>query len=266
MKRNSKTCKVGGNSKLRNLPVEEIALTVLESYSYSEVIRKIGLDVKTVYINTLREIIGFNGISTVHFSRNKIGKNNAVESIYDNSRFLEGLKESSKISQSTIKRGLKFHNLLEYKCSECPIVDEYNGKPITLQLDHINGINNDNRIENLRWICPNCHSQSDTFAGRNARKHIIRYCTCGTKLHVRNKTGKCSSCIDWIAIANSYDRVRKFNPTKDELVALVKEKPMTEIGKMFGVSDNAVKKRCKKLGIELKPMRGYWRKVETGNV
>lgn len=41
---------------------------------------------------------------------------------------------------------------------------------------------------------------------------------------------------------------------------------MTEIGKMFGVSDNAVKKRCRKLGIELKPMRGFWRKLETGSL
>lgn len=40
-------------------------------------------------------------------------------------------------------------------------------KDITLQLDHINGVNDDNRIENLRFLCPNCHSQTSTFTGRN---------------------------------------------------------------------------------------------------
>ena len=55
-------------------------------------------------------------------------------------------------------------------------------------------------------------------------------------------------------------RKLKFEVSKEELEQLVKTKPMTEIGKMFSVSDNAVKQRCKKLGIELKPMRGYWMK------
>jgi 5-methylcytosine-specific restriction endonuclease McrA len=53
-----------------------------------------------------------------------------------------------------------------YTC-ECCGVSEWNGKEITLQVDHINGLANDNSIENLRLICPNCHSQSDTFGGRN---------------------------------------------------------------------------------------------------
>ena len=59
---------------------------------------------------------------------------------------------------------------------------------------------------------------------------------------------------------------RKFNVSKEELESLIKEKPMTEIGKQFGVSDSAVKKRCKKLGIELKDMRGYWSKLRAGKI
>lgn len=58
-------------------------------------------------------------------------------------------------------------------------------------------------------------------------------------------------------------RKRKFEATKEELEELIKNKPMTEVGRIFGVTDNAIKKRCRKLGIELKPMRGYWVKVRA---
>lgn len=57
----------------------------------------------------------------------------------------------------------------------CPHPDpEWNGKPLYLQLDHINGINNDNRLENLRIVCPNCHTQTATYCGRNKKKPQIK--------------------------------------------------------------------------------------------
>lgn len=59
---------------------------------------------------------------------------------------------------------------MEYKCACCGNTGEWNGRPLVLQLDHINGDNCDNRLENLRFLCPNCHSQTDTFAGRNCKK------------------------------------------------------------------------------------------------
>ena len=63
-------------------------------------------------------------------------------------------------------RLLKEH-LLEYKCGICGNKGEWNGFPLTLQLDHINGIHTDHRLENLRFLCPNCHSQTETFSGKN---------------------------------------------------------------------------------------------------
>ena len=68
-------------------------------------------------------------------------------------------------------RGKGLLSSLEYKC-ECGITDTWQGKKITLELDHINGINSDNRIENLRYLCPNCHSQTPTFRGRNINKGV----------------------------------------------------------------------------------------------
>lgn len=63
-----------------------------------------------------------------------------------------------------IKEGFK-----EYKCEECGI-DEWNGKKISLELDHISGNRLDNSLENLKLLCPNCHSQTHTFRGRNISK------------------------------------------------------------------------------------------------
>lgn len=72
-----------------------------------------------------------------------------------------------KYHRGGLKRRLLKNNLLENKCYECGQLPFYNKKVLVLQLDHINGNNKDNRLENLRMLCPNCHSQTSTFSGKN---------------------------------------------------------------------------------------------------
>lgn len=74
--------------------------------------------------------------------------------------------ENSNYSNEIVKKRIIDENLLEYKCLKCQI-DSWCGETIVLDLDHINGNNKDNRLENLRFLCPNCHSQTDTYKGRN---------------------------------------------------------------------------------------------------
>lgn len=69
-----------------------------------------------------------------------------------------------------LKRRLIREGLLETRCQICGLGDEWNNQPLVLRFDHINGVRNDMRIENLRLICPNCDSQLPTFAGRNRRR------------------------------------------------------------------------------------------------
>jgi len=75
--------------------------------------------------------------------------------------------ENCKYQRHIVKRRLISEKIISYSCAGCGNTGSYNGKKLTLQLDHINGVNNDNRLENLRFLCPNCHSQTDTFCGGN---------------------------------------------------------------------------------------------------
>jgi hypothetical protein len=101
----------------------------------------------------------------------------------------------------------------------------WQGSKLVLQLEHKNGKSNDNRIENICFLCPNCHSQTLTYCGRNLSKK--------TKIKIKK------------------ERPLKFKVAKEELEKLIIEFPLIKIGKMFDVSDNSIKKRCKKLGIDI---------------
>jgi 5-methylcytosine-specific restriction endonuclease McrA len=78
--------------------------------------------------------------------------------------------ENSSYQRYGIKKRILKKNLLEYKCVCCGNVGTHNGQELVLQLDHINGVNNDHRLENLRFLCPNCHTQQDTYAAKNKTK------------------------------------------------------------------------------------------------
>jgi hypothetical protein len=69
-------------------------------------------------------------------------------------------------SRITIKRHLLRAGIIVNRCDWCGL-SEWRGRPLSIQIDHVNGIRDDHRIENLRMLCPNCHSQTDTFAAKN---------------------------------------------------------------------------------------------------
>lgn len=76
-------------------------------------------------------------------------------------------------SRSTVKNYIIKNNLLKYVCSDCKQDEYWRGKKISLILDHINGIYNDNRIENLRFMCPNCNATLNTHCKRNYKHENI---------------------------------------------------------------------------------------------
>ena len=94
-------------------------------------------------------------------------------SLDPNKIFIENCPYTPKVVRQLIFRS----KIIDYKCAVCGI-DKWNEKEIRLQVDHINGKNNDNRIQNLRFLCPNCHSQTNTYCGKNinGRKPHIEEC------------------------------------------------------------------------------------------
>jgi len=100
-------------------------------------------------------------MAKAHNPRNRYG---------DRKEDFEVFVENSTYARHNLKRRVLHQNLIKYECSICSMPPEWKGKPMSLVLDHINGINNDNRIDNLRFVCHNCDSQLPTYKSRNIRK------------------------------------------------------------------------------------------------
>ena len=78
--------------------------------------------------------------------------------------------ENSPVTQKTLRGYVERHDILEYKCQCCGCNGEWQGGEIALEIHHINGINNDNRIENLQYLCPNCHAMTENYRGLNKKR------------------------------------------------------------------------------------------------
>ena len=137
---------------------EELQNLINDSYSIRDLLNKIGLSSN-----------GSGGYTT--FKKITKQYNLALtfkkkENCYKSSDKIK-FKENSTVARNTIRKFIKKNNLIEYKCSICGNNGFWLEKEISLHLDHKNGNSQDNRLENLRWLCPNCHRQTDTYGSKN---------------------------------------------------------------------------------------------------
>ena len=228
--------------KLWTVSDEEFLNAVKQSACFSDVVRFFGLSASASnhlrYVKERMKLLGCEfGVKMTHRG-SKPCKHTLDELLVEDSDFDD---------TRALKKRLLKANLLEYKCGICGNTGVWQGKPLVLVLDHINGNKRDNRLENLRLVCPNCDSQSPTYRGRNKREFAYRsnkadsFCkTCGVKIS-RGST-ICEKC-------HSIEMRRVERPEKETLLALVKEKSFDDVGSIYGVSGTSIRKWLKYYGL-----------------
>lgn len=141
---------------------------VADSKSKSEVLRKLGLGTVGSNYATLNKYIIKYGLDVSHFDPYWSNISKIATPYPDDVVFID----NSTVQRSVVRKKIIQRELLPYKCAQCGITDIWNGKLLVLQLEHKNGRANDHRLVNLEFLCPNCHSQTDTYAGKNTKGDV----------------------------------------------------------------------------------------------
>ena len=157
------------------------------------------------------------------------------------------LVEGSTYSRKMLKRRLYKEGLKKRQCEMCGQGEEWNGTRMSLILDHVNGIADDNRLENLRIVCPNCAATLETHCGRNSPiVGTIPCVRCGEHFEPRSAANRYCSRECGMHSPGPRDpqpeRRKVERPPYDVLKAELAASSFSAVGRKYGVSDNAVRK------------------------
>ncbi len=229
-------------SLLNSYSKEELSLIVSQANSWRDLGRRLGYNCNSGDLkNRIQKKVEEFDIDVSHFKK---VNSNAIERNEDNI-FIE----NSTADQSTLRRWYKKGEYSSYQCAICGQEPVWQGKELTLILDHINGNNKDDRLENLRWVCPNCNMQLPT-TNRMKQTSLKKknYCIdCGKEL-TKETTIRCRSCN----AKHKTIPLESMPVTRDELKDLIRTTPFTKIGEQFKVSDNTIRKWCDKFKLPRK--------------
>jgi hypothetical protein len=218
------------------------------SFSWAESLRKLGLCPTGGAWRILKKYAAIWDISTDHFDPTRAIEGNLR---LPARRLDEVLVENSTYSRKQVKRRLFKEGLKETQCEMCGQDENWHGRRMGMILDHINGVRNDHRLENLRIVCPNCAATLETHCGRKNRVPPVkracrrceksffpgrpeqRYCSreCGTRWDRSRLRGRPKPGVR---------RVER--PPYEQLLAEIKATSYLAVGRKYGVSDNAVRK------------------------
>jgi hypothetical protein len=229
-----------------NYTEDEARAAVAASISYSEVLRRLGLRPAGGNHKVLRHYVDeVWRISTLHFDPNAArgrGRRRVTP-------LGEILVEGSTYSRASLKRRLYSAGLKLRRCEICGQDENWRGGRMALVLDHVNGVPDDNRLENLRIVCPNCAATFETHCGRkNAIIAQERECArCAARFVPRVPTQRYCSHACGTRHANRIrgprPAARKVpRPSHEELLAELAASSFVAVGRRYGVSDNAVRK------------------------
>lgn len=151
--------------KLRKYTEKQLRKAVKDSFSLAQTLKKLGLVPCGGNYQVLKKAVAHFNLDISHFTGNIWNKGKKTGSKQPTENYLNN---NVRISSFKLKKRLLKEKILSYKCSSCKRT-EWLGQPIPLELDHINGNSLDNRLENLRLLCPNCHALTPTYRGKNIK-------------------------------------------------------------------------------------------------
>jgi transposase len=221
---------------------DQARAAVEASLSWAESLRRLGLCSTGGAWRVLKKHAANWGIATDHFLPQ--GRPRSADRTLD-----ELLVEHSPVRGSNLKARLFREGLKSHECEMCGQGEDWNGARMSLILDHINGVSDDNRLENLRTVCPNCNATLETHCGRKTRKPrpAPRPCVrCGLEYSPNYPSQRyCSrACgVHHGGLRGPRPELRLVaRPPAEALTALVTDNGYEAVGRLFGVSGNAIRK------------------------
>ncbi len=192
---------------------------ILNSKNLYQVCNSLGIYASGTNYDKLKEFIKAHNLNVEHF-------NSEQEHKQPQGKYPDDIvfcKNSAYKHTFSIRKRLLRDRLKKHQCERCGRT-KWEGEPIPLEVHHINGNNKDNRLENLQMLCPNCHALTDTYCGRSKKK----------KLKIKKERPDTT-------------------PSKEDLIIAFKQyHSFLQVGNYFKVSDNCVRKWCKKRGLPIK--------------
>ena len=249
-------------SRYNNFSKKELEDVVQNNTSWNNILLALdGYNSHNKMVPFLKERLDELEIDYSHLNpektKEKIHKGNQNKHFSDEEIF----QKNSGFSSNTVrKRFFKLTKESNYKCAICGQKPFWNGKPLVLTMDHIDGNNKNHSFDNLRWVCPNCDRQLDSYGNKCSRGEngeLIKekapqkiLCPICQKKLMWKKSSMCKECRRKEEQISG--RGRHFEVSREDLKSLIRTNSFVAVRNKLGVSDSAIIKRCKYLKLPYK--------------